>query len=271
VLCERRFDEVAYATTHNAFATLEQNYFPPANQTFTMTRQLEDGVRALMLDVWYVDTDRDGRADGVFLCHTLPFCGNPLRSLAQGLGEIRDFLATHPGEVVTLLFESYASAADVAAAFAEAGLLDRVYVHAGGAWPTLGEMIGRGERLVVLTDDRLSDADLARFPWYHYLWDSLAFETPFSLTPEEFFDSGFSCEELRGEPENDLFILNHFLTRTIGHPSFAELVNFDPDFGERARECEAFHGRIPNFVTVDYYEIGDVFDVVAALNGLRSR
>jgi hypothetical protein len=268
VLCERRFDEVAYATTHNAFATLEQIYFPPANQTFTMTRQLEDGVRALMLDVWYVDTDRDGRADGVFLCHTLPFCGNPRRSLADGLGEVRDFLASHPGEVVTLLFESYVAAADVAAAFAEVGLLDQVYVHAGGAWPTLGEMLERGERLVVLTDDRLSDADRARFPWYHYLWDSLAFETPFSLTPAEFFAAGFTCEDLRGEPTNDLFILNHFLTDTIGHPSFAELVNFNPEFLERARECEAFHGRIPNFVTVDYYEIGDVFDVVAALNGL---
>jgi hypothetical protein len=268
VLCERRFDEVAYATTHNAFATLEQIYFPPANQTFTMTRQLEDGVRALMLDVWYVDTDRDGRADGVFLCHTLPFCGNPRRSLADGLAEVRDFLASHPGEVVTLLFESYVAAADVAAAFAEVGLLDQVYVHAGGAWPTLGEMLERGERLVVLTDDRLSDADRARFPWYHYLWDSLAFETPFSLTPAEFFAAGFTCEDLRGEPTNDLFILNHFLTDTIGHPSFAELVNFNPEFLERARECEAFHGRIPNFVTVDYYEIGDVFDVVAALNGL---
>jgi hypothetical protein len=221
-----------------------------------------------MLDVWYVDTDRDGRADGVFLCHTLPFCGNPRRSLADGLAEVRDFLASHPGEVVTLLFESYVAAADVAAAFAEVGLLGQVYVHAGGAWPTLGEMLERGERLVVLTDDRLSDADRARFPWYHYLWDSLAFETPFSLTPAEFFAAGFTCEDLRGEPTNDLFILNHFLTDTIGHPSFAELVNFNPEFLERARECEAFHGRIPNFVTVDYYEIGDVFDVVAALNGL---
>ncbi len=268
LLCERAFDQVAYATTHNAFATVEGRYFPASNQTFGMPRQLADGVRALMLDAWYFDADRDGRLDGVFLCHTLPFCGVPRRRLADGLAEVRAFLEAHRGEVVTLLFESYVAAADVAAAFEEAGLLELVHVHDDGGWPTLAEMIERGERLVVLTDDRLSAADRARYPWYHYLWDVLAFETPFELAPEEFPDPGFTCEDLRGDPANDLFILNHFLTRTVGHPSLAELVNFDPFFAERARECEAFHGRIPNFVTVDFYEIGDVFDVVDALNGL---
>lgn len=270
-LCARRYDEVAYATSHNAFATLEEGYFPPANQTFTMTRQLEDGVRALMLDAWYYDADGDGRSDGAFLCHTLPFCGNPPRRLAEGLAEIGAFLDAQRGEVVTLIFESYVAAADVAASFAEAGLLELLHVHEGGAWPTLGEMIARGERLVVLTDDRPSDADAARFPWYHYQWDALVFETPFALSPEELPDPGFSCAHNRGDPANDLFILNHFLTRTVGHPTFAELVNFDPFFIDRARECEAWHGRIPNFVTVDYYELGDLFGVVDALNGLDGR
>jgi len=267
-LCARRYDEVAYATAHNAFATLEEGYFPPANQTFTMTRQLEDGVRALMLDAWLHDADGDGRSDGAFLCHTLPFCGNPPRRLAEGLAEIGAFLDSHRGEVVTLVFESYVGAADVAASFAEAGLLELLYVHDGGVWPRLGEMVARGERLVVLTDDRPSDADAARFPWYHYQWDALVFETPFALSPEELADPGFTCAHNRGDPANQLFILNHFLTRTVGHPSFAELVNFDPFFLARARECEAWYGRIPNFVTVDYYELGDVFAVVDALNGL---
>jgi hypothetical protein len=267
-LCARRYDEVAQVTTHNAFATLDEGYFPPANQTFTMTRQLEDGVRALMLDAWVHDANRDGRPDGVFLCHTLPFCGNPPRRLAEGLAEIGAFLDSHPGEVVTLIFESYVAPADVAASFAEAELLDLVHVHAGGPWPTLGEMVARGERLVVLTDDRPSDAEVARFPWYHYQWDALVFETPFALSPEELPDPGFTCAHNRGDPANDLFILNHFLTRTVGHPSFAELVNFDPFFLDRVRECEEWYGRIPNFVTVDYYELGDVFAVVAALNRL---
>jgi hypothetical protein len=129
-------------------------------------------------------------------------------------------------------------------------------------------MVARGERLVVLMDDRPSDDEAARFPWYHYQWDALVFETPFALTPEELADPGFTCAHNRGDPANDLFILNHFLTRTVGHPSFAELVNFDPSFLGRARECQALYGRIPNFVTVDYYEIGDVFAVVDALNRL---
>ena len=129
----------------------------------------------------------------------------------------------------------------------------------------LHETFGGDPRLPRYASRRGGDASLRELRGGGGCVRPLAFETPFSLT---FFVSGFTCEDLRGEPGNDLFILNHFLTRTIGHPSFAELVNFDPFFVERARECEAFHGRIPNFVTVDYHEIGDVFEVVAALNGL---
>jgi hypothetical protein len=275
VLCERSYDTVAYATTHNAFATIDA-YFPASNQSLPLSVQLQDGVRGLMLDTWYHDRDRDGTSDGVFLCHTEPFCGHPeSRTLVDGLEEIRTFLDSRPGEIVTLIFEAYVSADDTAAAFEEAGLLDPaapeadfLYEHDGGPWPTLGELVERGEQVVVLTDTALAPADQARFPWYHHLWQSLAFETSFGVTPEEFEVSGFSCEDLRGEPENDLFILNHFLTRVIGHPTFAELVNHDPFFLARALECEAFYGRIPNFVTVDFYEIGDVLRVVDALNGL---
>src|SRR5690606_18913434 len=101
-------------------------------------------------------------------------------------------------------------------------------------------------------------------PWYHHLWAAFAFETPFqAATPDE-----FTCADLRGEPGNDLFILNHFLTQNVGAPFFAELVNHDPLLGTRARECWAFQGRIPNFVTVDFYEIGDVLRGVNLLNYL---
>jgi hypothetical protein len=276
-LCDRGYDEVSYATNHNAFATVAEGYLPAANQTSTMSQQLADGVRALMLDSWYFDSNGDGTLDGPHLCHSLPFCGQPTpRTLEAGLREIRTFVEAHAGEVVTLIFEAYVNAADTAAAFEAAGLLDPdepqrdlLYVHEEGApWPTLGELVQSGERVVVLTDDPLSPAEVEQYPWYHYLWDRHAFETPFSLTPEEFPVTGFSCEDLRGEPGNDLFIVNHFLTRGVGHPSLAELVNPRPVLEEHVRRCESFQGHIANFVTVDFHEIGDVLDVVDALNGV---
>jgi hypothetical protein len=249
-LCDRRFDEVAYATTHNAMSNAEDGFQGP-NQHFSIARQLADGVRALMLDTYLYEGD-------VYLCHAdCSFLGR--RPLLDGLAEIKDFLDRHPREVVSIIFESYAPAADTAAVFEAAGLTD--YVHTqirGEAWPTLGEMIESGRQLVVFTDNDAGDP-----PWYHYVWD-FAFETPFSFErPED-----FSCRKNRGSLENPLFILNHFLTRTFGRPELARMVNFDPLFIERAEQCMSEHGRLPNFVTVDFYDIGDVFGVVDALNGL---
>jgi hypothetical protein len=72
----------------------------------------------------------------------------------------------------------------------------------------------------------------------------------------------------RGTPGNDLFILNHFLTNNIGAPNFARQVNFDPLLSTRARDCWEFQNRIPNFVTVDFYEIGSVLRTTNLLNYL---
>jgi hypothetical protein len=46
------------------------------------------------------------------------------------------------------------------------------------------------------------------------------------------------------------------------------MVNHNPLFIDRAEQCRTESGRLPNFVTVDFYDIGDLFDVVDSLNGL---
>ena len=65
---------------------------------------------------------------------------------------------------------------------------------------------------------------------------------------------------------NLLFIFNHFLTDPVALPSLAEQVNYDPLLGDRLQECRTASGRLPNFVTVDFYDIGDLFPAVDALN-----
>lgn len=249
-LCDRRYDEVAYATTHNAMSNADEGFQGP-NQAHPISCQLEDGVRALMLDTYEYQDD-------LYLCHTeCSFLGRKL--LVDGLAEIRTFLERHPNEVVSIIFEAYISATATATAFEDAGLMP--YVHTqplGEPWPTLGEMIDNGPRLVVF-----SDRDRGALPWYHYVWD-YAFETHFSYQgPED-----FSCAPNRGNPSNGLFILNHFLTRTFGGPRLADMVNHNPLFIDRARECMQANNRLPNFVTVDFYDIGDVFEVVRELNGI---
>ncbi|MEW6268272.1 MAG: PI-PLC domain-containing protein [Thermodesulfobacteriota bacterium] len=248
-LCDRRFDEVAHATTHNANSNAEDMFVGP-NQQHGVARQLADGVRGLMLDTHY-DSGQ------VMLCHAV--CAIGKRPLVDTLVDIRAFLERHPYEVVSIIFESYVSAADTEAAFAAAGLLPHVHAQpVADPWPTLREMIAADRRLVVFTDNQGG-----AYPWYHHVW-SYAFETHYSFANP----AALSCDPNRGSPANRLFILNHFLTQVFGSPALAEQINHDPLFIERARECQAANDALPNFVTVDFYDIGNVFSVVAELNGL---
>ena len=59
------------------------------------------------------------------------------------------------------------------------------------------------------------------------------------------------------------------LTAPISAPHLAEQVNHNPFLAQQVADCAAEHGRIPNFVTVDFYDIGDVLSVVEDLNAPR--
>lgn len=249
-LCPRRLDEVVFATTHNAMSNQEDNWIAP-NQPLPIRRQLQDGVRGLMLD-----THKD--ADGVpSLCHGS--CAFGKKPLTDGLAEIAAFLTCNPREVVVLIFEAYVTPEETAAAFEESGLVQFVRVQpAGEAWPTLAELIDKNERLIALTDDPAGTP-----PYYHHVWD-YAWDNPYSAqTPDD-----LKCEVGRGDPKNPLFIFNHFLTNPTADITLADQINHNPFFVDRAQACAAQMNDLPNFVTVDFYTTGDLFDVVSTLNGL---
>jgi hypothetical protein len=248
VLCGRRYDEVAYVTTHNAMSSEEDGFFGP-NQYFGIGRQLADGVRGLMLDVH----DDNGQPA---LCHGVCFLGKT--PMGEGLGAIRDFLDDHPREVVTIIFESYVDGPVIERAFADADLVRLVHTQAvGQPWPTLGAMIEANRRLVVLTDRPGGPA------WNMDVW-AHAWETHFSAANT----SNFSCNPNRGNIRNPLFIFNHFLTRTLPVPREAPTTNGAPLLPDRLSACRTSSGRLPNFVTVDFYSVGVVREAVDQLNGL---
>ncbi len=254
-LCTRRFNEVAYPLTHNAMSSRDEGWIGPL-QNASVPDQLRSGIRGLMLDTHYYEGEPN-------LCHGVCSGANASRryreALDVGLARITQYLAGHPGEVVSIIFESYISEADTAAEFAAAGL--DAYVHSqtiGEPWPTLAEMIAADRRLVVFTDD--SSASL---PWHHYTYD-WAWETPFHFEdPAE-----FTCAEDRGTQGADLYIVNHFLTAPAGSQQLAQTVNFNPLLVERMQQCEVEGGQIPNFLAVDFADVGDVLEVADTLNGV---
>ena len=248
-LCDRTFDRVAFPMTHNAMSSEEEGWIPP-NQGYRLWRQLEDGVRGFMLDVH----EQDGET---LLCHGI--CPLGRRPFVEALVELRTFMDCHPAEVITLILESYVDEERTTAAFDAAGLLP--YLHAQSVdapWPTLRTMVERGRRMVVLT--QRSDATQ---PWHHDAY-AHGWDNPYAArTPED-----LRCGVGRGSADNALFILNHFLTAPVAMRSLAEMVNHDPFLGEQVRRCRDEAGQLPNFVAVDFYDVGDLFAVVDLLNRL---
>lgn len=251
-LCERRYDQVSFAMTHNAMSNAEAGWIAP-NQNYGITRQLEDGVRGMMLDTY----EEDGE---ILLCHQYCLAGS--QPLVDGLEEIAIFLETNPSEVVSIIFQDDITHAQTTGAFEDSGLIDFVYAHGlDEPWPTLSEMIEANTRLVASQENL---QQVPEFPWLMHVWEH-AWDTPYSFAAPE----DFVCDPNRGDPSNALFLVNHFLTAPLGgDPAPADMVNHDPLFIDRARQCEDEGNALPNLVAVDFYDIGDLFGVVDSLNGL---
>jgi hypothetical protein len=253
-LCDRKYDEVAYLTTHNAFNSSQGSFTFP-NQTFDIAQQLDDGVRAFMLDAynWFGTT---------VVYHGTAIMGTS--PLVDELTKIYAFLDTHPNEIVTVIFESNVSANDIESCVNSAGLTQYLYTHTlGSPWPTLQTMINANTRLVIMSD--VDDANPGQ-EWYHYMWE-IAVETHYSANDI----ADFNCDYNRGDSTNDLFIFNHFITSSAfgtGMPTEALIANSNPYFINRALQCQQEKAKFPNFVTVDFYELGDCKTVVDQLNGL---
>jgi len=253
-LCSKQYNEVAYLTTHNAFNSDEDGLFFP-NQTYNIASQLNDGVRGLMIDV-YNHFGTPTAYHSVFALGTIP--------LSDIFNDIKIFLDNNPNEIITIILECYVTANDIEDEINQSGLSNYLYAH-NSAWPTLQNMIDYDNRLIIFSD--VDDASSSQ-NWYHYVWD-YAVETHYSVDAI----NDFTCDFNRGDPMNDLFIFNHFVTDgTLGYGLYNESndVNANPFFINRALDCQTQTNKFPNFVTVDYYELGDGLAVVDQLNGITT-
>ncbi|KAJ2637217.1 hypothetical protein GGF40_002513 [Coemansia sp. RSA 1286] len=295
-LCDRKYDKVAYVTTHNSFATGDNI---AANQNKEIQQQLDDGVRALMLDIhdpsstsfsrkrsgpqdghedivdspgYNNDTSALVKRDGPVptLCHSVCMLLNK-GPIVDQLKHVKTFLDENPYEVVTVFIENASKFTDeeMAAPFQDAGLVD--YAHAPNAtydegyqWPTLGEMISKNKRLVVLAS---TVTDTETYPWL--LYDrNYAVQTSYSVKAGQAFD----CNPI--SKVRSLLIMNHFVSveETTGLLSFDKpdyasslKVNNLQSFIDQASLCGK-DGHFPNYVTVDFFDAGDVLLAVANIN-----
>tara|TARA_B110000444_G_scaffold223726_1_gene226485 strand:- start:86 stop:919 length:834 start_codon:yes stop_codon:yes gene_type:complete len=246
-LCNKRYNEVAYLTTHNAFNSKQDRYLFP-NQKTNITEQLNNGVRGLMIDV-YEDNE------SIVVYHAYKFLGS--QPLSVYLNDIKYFLDNNPNEILTIILETYTSSNAIENEISKVGLLE--YLHTqdvNSLWPKLQMMIDSNKRLVILSDKNDANENQS---WYHYMWD-FAVENKYGQ---------INCEFNRGNPENSLFILNHFITSLTGNKDNANKVNSFKYFMNHITKCKDLKNKFPNFITVDFYEIGESLDVVSKLNTIE--
>jgi hypothetical protein len=269
--CERTYDQVAIAATHDAFSYAAGGpvdyWF--ANQDRPSADQLDAGIRGFGLRPCpYFGMDST-QANRVYVTHNSLLMGllgeEPLDGILQ---DIKQFLDRNPRDVVTLYMESTVPAAQIAATFDAAGLTPYLFVlDRDRGWPTLESMIGAGTRLVAFNDSQ----EASRPPWMLYLWDEIV-DTDYNVTDP----SQFRCAFYRGAPGNRIYFLNEFVYEAklggVPAPSsaHARVVNA-PDFiTSRASQCLAETGRAAGVVYVDWFGQGNVVAAVNALNRARA-
>ncbi|MEP7159683.1 MAG: hypothetical protein ABI746_01130, partial [Dermatophilaceae bacterium] len=206
-LCDRAYNDVAYPSSHNSMSAADQPGWYLAEQPTGLIGQLDAGIRTLLIDSWYGQATTTGhvtnaakdKAKGLaqakadfgpgavesalrlrnavsgqptgpvepYLCHGV--CDIGATTWEPVMADVHDWMKAHPREVVTFFIEDSVSAADTAALFEKAGLLPYVATHqVGRPWPTLGQMVDSGKRLVVLMQE---DGGGARDPWLMQGWD----------------------------------------------------------------------------------------------------
>ncbi|KAF8304908.1 PLC-like phosphodiesterase [Clavulina sp. PMI_390] len=265
-LCSRNYANVTYIGAHDSYSIDTNPLDLASNQEIDITAQLDMGVRMLQSQAHLSGSTLE-------LCHTscLLYDGGSLESY---LSTVKSWLDTNPNEVVTLLITNgdAISIPDFwVPAFTNADIIKYTFVPPASAsgktgWPTLGDMIDAGTRLVVFMDAN-SNTTAAPYilPEFNFVW-----ETPFDVT-----DNTFPCKVDRGT-SSSMLLINHFLdTDVLGTGidiparSQAGTTNSQTSILADANGCTSLNGGLaPTFVLLDFVDQGQAIATGNFLNGL---
>ena len=79
----------------------------------------------------------------------------------------------------------------------------------------------------------------------------------------------FECEATQlNQTANKLYALNHYLLNPYTRQEISETVNYNPLLQDRITQCTQEAGRIPNFVSLTFTEVSNLFEDIDELNGV---
>jgi hypothetical protein len=296
-LCGRRLDEVVFPGTHNSFAASDEPGWHFANQRYGISRQLDDGIRALLLDVHYgvhdpttgrvrtdlaaEGSDRNKVAEqvprralriadriagevGVGRLNGTPepylchtLCELGAEPLDQELEVVRRFLETHPDQVLIVIVEDYVPASTIERAFERTGLARYLATLERSEPPPTLGTLIARGQRLLVFAEEKGGSPAWYMPAFSFIQD-----TPLGATrPDQ-----LSCKRYRGENNSPLLLINHWI------PPFPPSPTLNAGIGrtfflrgriERCLQQRGFKGAI---VAVDFYERTSVVEVAQALN-----
>ncbi|WJX57478.1 hypothetical protein P8452_43035 [Trifolium repens] len=266
------YNKYAYLTTHNSFA-IKKRSIPDAtplvtftNQEDTISQQLYNGVRALMLDTY------DYKGD-IWLCHS--FKGKchdftAFEPAINALKEVENFLSANPSEIVTLILEDHVEAPNgLTNVFKASGLMKYWFPVSnmpkdGKDWPLVKDMIVKNHRLIGFGSQKNKEqSEGIAYQWNYMVENQYGKDGMVQGKCPKREDSS----ELNDRSKS-LVLVNHFRTIPIQQ---ATCKDNSKDLINMLSTCYAVAGnRWANFVAVDYYKRSDgggPFQAVDMLNG----
>ncbi|KAF8151374.1 PLC-like phosphodiesterase [Crassisporium funariophilum] len=274
-LCNRPYGNTTFMVAHNSFGYSSNPFALARNQAVDVPSQLKIGARTLQGQAHM----KDGK---LHFCHST--C-----SLFDGglvldyLKKVKTFLDANPYEVFTFIFTNpgrHSPSAVWKPIFDEAGISPLAYVPPSrlmkrSDWPTLSQLLDANKRFIVFMDEG-ADGSVGPtvdfiLPQFEMIW-----EDPFSPTNKNF---PCSIHRTRGSLSNDdhMHLINHNLNANIipigDGVLISDFINAPTTNGltsilAHANGCAKFsQGRAPNFVLLDYINVGETMKAVNRLNG----
>ncbi|XP_037475036.1 PI-PLC X domain-containing protein At5g67130-like [Triticum dicoccoides] len=262
------FNKYAFLTTHNSFSIVTDiPLFTLYNQEDSVTGQLNNGVRALMLDVYDFQDD-------IWLCHSFGGMCLDATAFEPAIGTMREieaFLVMNPSAVVTLILEDHVkSHRGLSKLFIKTGLTKYWFPVSrmprnGEDWPRVSDMIKLNQRLLVFTSNPFKESSEGIAYQWNYMVENM------------YGDVGMNSRVCRNRSESavlsdrtkSLVLVNYFRTRPVQGTACME---HSRGLVEVLHTCHAASGnRWANFLAVDYYKRsngGGVFQAVDMLNGM---